>query len=977
MARVIATYRPFLLALPRTLLHHLAMTLPTRFDFREVEPRIYQLWQDRKCFESDFDPDGEPRSDDVILRPRFVIVIPPPNVTGRLHMGHALNNTLQDVLIRYKRMDGYDALWIPGTDHAGIATQTVVRKQLDAQGIDYRDLGREKFIEKVWEWKAKYGDLILSQLKKMGCSCDWRRTRFTMDEGLSRAVRETFKMLYDRGRLYRGKRIVNWCPVDRTALSDDEVNVSEEGEPGHLWYIRYPLVEPTSGLKHLVVATTRPETLFGDVAVAVHPKDERYQEVIGKEVLLPLQGRKIPVIADEYVDVEFGTGCLKITPAHDANDFEVGQRHELEPINVMNEDATLNDVVPAEFRGLDRYDARKKAVEALEEQGLIERIEDRLVPLGRAQRSGAPIEYRLSDQWFVSMKPMALKALAASGYEKRDDEWVKTSPGVLTFHPPRWENVYVQWLTNIRDWTISRQIWWGHRIPAWYHKKTGEILVEVEEPKEVKDNPDDWYQDPDVLDTWFSSWLWPMSTLGWPDLTFDFAHYFPTAVLSTAKDIIFFWVARMNFAALELTGTLPYRHVNIHPTVLDEQGAVMSKSKGNGIDPLTVIAGATLEDLKTPIFEARPPNLDQLVARMEKSFPEGFEGIGADALRYTFVYSCSDGQETRLSLHKFNEIGRRFVTKLWNASRFVLLSLENVPGPEAGEAPPAEEDEWIFSRRKSTVRGVRAGLDDYDFGSLGQLIYRFVWNDYCDWFLELSKGRLQGNDAAAARRAAHVLGRTLADILRLLHPIVPFITEELWSKLLPAMDEKELWLGERPSSELLIRDRYPRSDDMPDVGLEERFENLQQLVTRVRVVRANARLGDGVRLAIQVKPLTDAFNNVIKATSDAVSRLANLESIELVTERKPGLFASVDPAFELYVDLGRHLDLKAEITRIDKEMEAFKKKLDQTSKKLGNPKFLAGAAPEVVEAEKAKSEEFKDMLTKLESLREEYASSGS
>jgi valyl-tRNA synthetase len=951
------------------------MTLATRFDFREVEPRIYKLWEERQGFESDFDPDGEPRADDVLLRPRFVIVIPPPNVTGRLHMGHALNNTLQDVLIRYKRMDGYDALWIPGTDHAGIATQTVVRKQLDAQGIDYRDLGREKFVEKVWEWKAKYGDLIIAQLKKMGCSCDWRRTRFTMDEGLSRAVRHTFKTLYDRGLLYRGKRIVNWCPVDRTALSDDEVSVSEQGEPSHLWYIRYPLVEPIAGLDHLVVATTRPETLFGDMAVAVHPQDERYRDVIGKNVRLPLQGRIIPVIADDYVDREFGTGCLKITPAHDVNDFEVGQRHGLEPINVMNEDATLNDVVPPEFRGLDRYDARRKAVEALEAQGLIEKIEDRLVPLGRAQRSGAPIEYRLSDQWFVKMEPMARKALHASGYERHGDEWVKTSAGHLAFHPARWESVYLQWLTKIRDWTISRQIWWGHRIPAWYHKKTGEVLVEIDVPEEVKKHPEDWYQDPDVLDTWFSSWLWPMSTLGWPDLTFDFAHYFPTAVLSTAKDIIFFWVARMNFAALELAGTLPYRHVNIHPTVLDDQGAVMSKSKGNGVDPLAVIEGATLEDLKAPIFEARPANMNQLIARMEKLFPDGFEGIGADALRYTFVYSCSDGQETRLSLPKFNEIGRRFVTKLWNASRFVLLALEKVPGPEAGAANPTDEDEWIASRRISTVRAVREGLDDFDFGSLGQLIYRFVWNDYCDWFIELSKGRLEGDDPAAARRAAHVLGRTLADILRLLHPIVPFITEELWSKLLPAMDAKGLWLDERPSSELLIREDYPRAEDMPDLGLEERFENLQRLVTRVRAVRANARLGDGVRLAIQVKPLTAAFDNIMTATSDAVSRLANLDSIELVTERKPGLVASVDPAFELYVDLGRHLDLKAEITRIDKEKAAIEKKLEQTSKKLGNPKFLAGAAPEVVESEKAKSEEFQDMLAKLATLRQEYEAS--
>ena len=948
------------------------MDLPTRFDFRAVEPRIYKLWLDRNCFDSTYDPDGKPRHQTETDKPKFVIVIPPPNVTGRLHMGHALNNTLQDTLIRYKRMDGFDTLWVPGTDHAGISTQTVVRKQLDAQGINYRELGREKFIEKVWEWKAKYGDFIIEQLQKMGCSCDWKRTRFTMDEGLSRAVRVTFKTLYDRGLLYRGKRIVNWCPVDETALSDDEVNVSDEGEPGHLWYIRYPLVEPTDELSHLVVATTRPETLFGDVAVAVHPKDERYRKVVGKEVRLPLQGRVIPVIADEYVDMEFGTGALKITPAHDANDFEVGARHGLEPINVMNEDATLNDVVPSEFRGMERFKARKKAVAALEEQELIEKVEDRLVPLGRAQRSGAPIEYRLSDQWFVRMKPLAEKALAASGYEKKGDDWVKVDPGELSFHPERWENVYLQWLTRIHDWTISRQIWWGHRIPAWYNRKTGEVRVDVETPQEVAQAPADWYQDPDVLDTWFSSWLWPMSTLGWPEATPDFARYFPTSVLSTAKDIIFFWVARMNFAGLELAGRLPFRHVYIHPTVLDDQGAVMSKSKGNGIDPLAVIEGATSEELKAPIFEARPPEMEKLVARVEKNFPKGFEGIGADALRYTFIYSCSDGQETRLSLEKFNEQGRRFVTKLWNASRFVLMSLDNVPPASAGEAPSAVSDDWISSRLASTVREVLAALDDFEFGSLGQALYRFVWNDYCDWFLELSKERLQGEDPAAARRAASVLGCSLADILRLLHPICPFITEELWSKLLPAMGEKELWLGERPTSELLIHEPFPKGDASPEADLEERFETLQRLVTRARNVRANGRLGDSVRLAIQVKPLREDFRRVVEATSGAVTRLASLESLELVEERPPGAVTNVDPAFEMYVDLGKHVDVTKELARIDKEMATVQKKLEQVSRKLQNSKFLDGAPSNVVEGEKTKAQELKDMLVKLEKLRDEY-----
>jgi valyl-tRNA synthetase len=954
------------------------MEIPTRYDFRSVEPRTYQLWLDRKCFASVYDQQGRPRDESEADKPGFVIVIPPPNVTGRLHMGHALNNSIQDVLIRYKRMDGYDALWVPGTDHAGISTQTVVRKQLDAKGIDYRELGREKFVEKVWEWKAKYGDFIIKQLQKMGCSCDWERTRFTMDEGLSHAVRTSFKTLYDRGLVYRGLRMVNWCPVDRTALSDDEVEVADGGEPGHLWYIRYPLVEPEDDIEHLVLATTRPETLFGDVAVAVNPEDTRYKKLVGKHVRLPLQGRIIPIISDPYVDVTFGTGCLKITPAHDINDFDVGQRHHLEPINVMNEDATLNDVVPAEFRGLDRFVARKKTVEALRKENLIEKTEERMVPLGRAQRSGAVIEYRLSNQWFVKMAPMAEKALLESGYQKNKDKWEKTNTGKLRFHAERWENIYARWLIDIRDWCISRQIWWGHRIPAWYHRDSGEILVDINEPEAVRQNPEAWRQDPDVLDTWFSSWLWPLSTLGWPDSTPDFKRYYPTSVLSTAKDIIFFWVARMNFAGLELAKKLPYHHVYIHPTVLDERGAVMSKSKGNGIDPLAVIDGATKEELCGPILEARPTGMDKLIARVEKSFPKGFEGVGADALRFTLVFSCSEGQEARLSLQKFNEIGRRFITKLWNASRFVLMTLEKVPGADKKgaetEATPAKEDLWIASRRASTVNEVREALDDYDFGPVGQTLYRFVWNDYCDWFLELSKGRLQGEDPAAARQAAHVLGRTLADILRLLHPIVPFITEELWGKLLAAMDEKGLWRGQRPSSDLLILEPFPKENRSADAALEERFASLQRLVNRVRNIRANAHLTESVRLKVMLKPLDSEFHNLVEATSAVVCRLANLEAVELVGERPEGVVTSVDPSFELYVDLGRHVDLKAEVFRIDKEMAAINRKLERSSKKLINSEFLNNAPPEVVKREKSKDRELRDMLEKLDGLRKEYAS---
>ena len=958
------------------------MDIPTRYDFTSTEKRIYSLWREKRCFDSVYDPDGKPRSDAEADKPRFTIAIPPPNVTGRLHMGHALNNTIQDVLIRFKRMDGYDALWVPGTDHAGISTQTVVRKHLDAEGVDYRELGREKFIEKIFEWKKKYGDYILRQLERLGSSCDWRRICFTMDEGPSRGVRTVFKALYDRGLIYRGKRIVNWCPVDRTALSDDEVNTKDGGEASHLWHIRYPLVEPTGEVTHVSVATTRPETLFGDVAVAVHPEDERFRALVGKQVRLPLQGRLIPIIADDYVDREFGTGCLKITPAHDANDFEVGQRHALEPINVMNPDATMNNVVPERFRGLDRYKARDEAVKALEEEGLLEKIEDRMVPIGRAQRSGTAIEYRLSDQWFVRMKPLAAKALEASGYRRdiEDDTWKKTETSELFFHPPRWEKIYYAWLTNIRDWTISRQIWWGHRIPAWYHKDSGEILVDVDTPEAVKKDPDSWEQDPDVLDTWFSSWLWPMTTLGWPDKSPDFERYYPTSVLSTSKDIIFFWVARMNFAGLEMAEELPYRDVYIHPTVLDDRGAVMSKSKGNGIDPLAVIEGASLEDLKEPIFEARPANMKELIARVEKLFPNGFEAVGADALRFTLVHSCSEGQELRLSLQRFHEIGRRFVTKLWNASRFVLLSLDDVPdapdgpdAPDANVAEPTVEDRWIASRTASTVRQVRRALEGYDFAPVGHTLYRFIWNDYCDWYLELTKARMTGDDPKAARRAAHELGVTLAEILRMLHPVAPFITEELWGKLLEAMDAKNLWLGQRPQSDLLILETAPKGEREPDSALEEAFASLQRLVGGVRTSRAHARISEKVRLTATVKPLADGFEELVETTAPVLSRLANLGSLTLVDKKPAGSVGIVDPAFELHVALGEHVDIEAELKRIEKEMVGLRKKLAQVSNKLDNPKFLAGAKPEVVSEQKVKHQELSDMLEKLEAMKKDYA----
>lgn len=951
--------------------------LATRLDPASVEAEGWDRWEKARAFETEVDPGGRTRPDGDPHRDPFTIVIPPPNITGRLHMGHALNNTIQDVLIRFRRMEGRDALWVPGTDHAGISTQTVVRKHLDAQGVDYRELGRDAFIDRVWEWREEFGGVILEQLRKLGCSCDFRRTRFTMDEGLSRAVRTVFKALYDRGLIYRGKRVVNWCPVDRTALSDDEVETAPEGEPGHLWSIHYPLADDPR--HQLTVATTRPETLFGDVAVAVHPEDARYGEFIGRHVQLPLTGRVIPVIADPGVERDFGTGCLKITPAHDPHDFEIGERHGLEPLNVMHEDATLNDQVPEAFRGLDRYEARREAVAALEAAGLLQAVTPHRVPLGRAQRSGAPIEYRLSDQWFVHMRPLADRALRRSGFEKGEAGWQKVREGELRFHPARWEQVYARWLIEIRDWTISRQIWWGHRIPAWHHRQTGEVAVGVETPAEVLADPDAWRQDDDVLDTWFSSWLWPMSTLGWPDETPDLRRYFPTSVLSTDKGILFFWVARMNFAGIEMTGRLPYRDVYIHPTVLDERGAVMSKSKGNGVDPLAVIDGATLTELKRPVEEARPTNMKELLRRVERNFPDGFEGVGADALRFTLVRLCSEGQEMRLSLSKFHEIGRRFLTKLWNASRFVLIALDEIED-EGPVGEPQAEDRWIVSRANACASEVRTALDGFDFAVVGSVLYRFVWNDFCDWYVELAKVRLRSGPEAA-RRTAATLGSVLSDTLHLLHPVTPFVTEHLFARLRLAMDRKNLWNGERPEADLLARSPFPDARGRRDRKLEERFAALQRLVSGIRKLRADAGLPPDLRLRVSVaeSPRLAGFGALLAECREPVASLARLSSVSVVPpggapsppDLEPdaaGRVSIVDPAFEVQTALGEAVDLGALRHRVDKQLGRLGKERESTRKRLSNPGFLAGADPAVVDQARGRLASLDDQTERLREL---------
>jgi valyl-tRNA synthetase len=946
---------------------------PKRFDFKEAEPRIYQRWTEAKAFESARDPSGQVRDPSRANAKPYVIVIPPPNITGRLHMGHALNNTVQDVLIRHKRMCGFDALWVPGTDHAGIATQTVVKKQLDAQGIDYRAIGREETIKRIWEWYNEFGSEILKQLRRMGCSCDWSRTRFTMDEGLSLAVRHSFVKLYEQGLIYRGKRIVNWCPVDRTALSDDEVE--KEEVKAKMYNIRYPFADGEPG--HLVVATTRPETLFGDVAVAVNPKDERWNKHIGRKVLLPLQERIIPVIADEHADPEKGTGCVKITPAHDPNDYEVGLRHGLPQINVMNEDATMNEVVPERYRGLDRQKCREKALKELEEMGLLDSVKDHVMALGSSYRSKVPIEFRLSDQWFVRMGPMAGMALQRSGYTEGSEGWVRdpTKTPEIVLHPERHEKVYYHWLTNIRDWCISRQIWWGHRIPAWYHLETGEVLVSIDEPDRVKNEPGKWRQDDDVLDTWFSSWLWPMSTLGWPNDTPDYRRYYPTSVLVTAKDILFFWVARMNFAGLAFDGRLPYRDVYLNSTIADEQGVTMSKSKGNGIDPLTLIDGANVEELKRPVLEARPSNMKELIARIEKRFPQGFEAVGADAMRWTLAFSINEGEHVRLSLDRFTE-GRNFVTKLWNGAGRVITALEDElenARSKAGDVAEAEtdEDRWLLARLDSTIRAADQGLEGFDLGATAQAIYHFVWDDFCSWALELSKTRLVSEDSVVRRGALRVMGSVLADMLRLLHPITPFVTEELFSRVVKPMTALGLWIDQPPASELLIRDRWPLPRRPHDPDIESRFAILQRFVVAVRQLRATSNIKDNLRITVQAKPLLPATRPMIERALPSIAFLAKLETVEFVEGRRKGMAAQFDPAFELYIDIGKYVDLKEELKRIEKTIEKTEKEVSSHKKGLEDKGFIDRAPPEKVQEKREALASAEERLSKLQETQTE------
>ncbi len=903
----------------------IADQLPKHYLPADVEPRWLERWLSEGCYHSEPDPDKKPYS----------IVIPPPNVTGILHMGHALNNTLQDVLIRHYRMKGREALWMPGTDHAGIATQNVVERSLAEEGLQRDQIGREKFIERVWEWKEKYGSTIVTQLKRLGCSCDWERERFTMDPGLSRAVREVFVRLFKEGLIYRGRRLINWCVRCHTALADDEIE--HEEKLSKLWHIRYPL---KGSRRRLVVATTRPETMLGDTALAVHPDDERYKDLVGSIAILPVMNREIPIIADEMVDPAFGSGAVKITPAHDPNDYEAGLRHDLEQITVIGPDGAMTEAA-GKYAGLDRFRTREKLVEELESLGLMEKIEDHKNSVGQCYRCDSVVEPYLSEQWFVSMRPLADKAIAA------------TQAGDVGFVPPRWEKVYLSWLENVRDWCISRQIWWGHRIPVWYCADCGEMTVEIEDPSAcAKCGSHNITQDPDVLDTWFSSALWPFSTFGWPDSTPDLAYYYPTSVLVTARDIIYFWVARMVMMGLHFMKKAPFSEVYINGTILDENGARMSKSRENGIDPLVMIQGGKQR-------------------RFGKEF--SYEGYGADAVRYTLCALTTDGQDIKLAPTRF-EMGRNFINKMWNASRFVLIRLAEV---ETGDAAIDKEalsfaDRWILSRLNNVVAETSRQLENYRFHEYAKTLYEFAWGDFCDWYLELVKPRLSqgGSDAEVPAR---VLAWVLDQLLRLLHPVTPFFSEEVWSLLAAAVPQRGLGVP-KEAEPRLIRAAWPVADaetwNAPEI--EQQMARAIDVIRAIRNIRAKFNLPPKSPLSVTVSAASQEYADSLCLLSDMIKDQARLDGLEIGAELpKPAQAASeVMAGMQVYAPLAALMDVEVERKRIDKELAKKEQGLTGINRKLSNFEFVSKAPKEVVEREEARKAELARQIKELQELRD-------
>ena len=866
--------------------------LEKNYNPAEIEDKLYKLWQDKKYFHAEVNKDKKP----------FTIVMPPPNITGQLHMGHALDNTMQDILIRFKRMQGFEALWVPGTDHASIATEAKIVEAMRAEGIDKEDIGREKFLERAWEWKRQYGGRIVSQLKKIGSSCDWDRERFTMDEGCNKAVKEVFVNLYNKGLIYRGERIINWCPKCLTSISDAEVEFEEQA--GHFWHLRYQL---SDGSGYINLATTRPETLLGDTAVAVNPKDERYADMIGKTVVLPIVHREIPIVADDYVEMDFGTGVVKITPAHDPNDFEVGLRHNLEIINVMTDDAKIVEDYP-KYAGMDRYEARKAIVADLEAEGALVKIEDYSHNVGTCYRCGTTVEPRVSKQWFVKMQPLATPAIDA----------VKT--GKTKFVPEHFDKTYYHWLENIRDWCISRQLWWGHQIPAFYCDDCGEMVVTKDDKAVCPKCGKQMRQDPDTLDTWFSSALWPFSTLGWPEKTAEMDYFYPTSTLVTGYDIIFFWVIRMMFSGIEHAGDIPFDTVLIHGLVRDSQGRKMSKSLGNGIDPLEVI-----------------------------------DKYGADALRFTLITGNAPGNDMRFYWERV-EASRNFANKVWNASRFIMMNMPegNIEKVESDKLTNA--DKWILSKCNDLVRDVTENLEKYELGIAADKIYNFIWEEFCDWYIEMVKPRLYNEADTTKAAALYTLKTVLITSLKLLHPYMPFVTEEIFTTL---QDEEE---------SVMVSEWPVYTDAMSFKVEEESVETIKEAVRNIRNLRANMNVAPSRKAKVFVVSPEDKICNIFEEGKVFFATLSYASEV-VVQKDKTGIdedaVSTMIPHAEIYVPFAELVDIDKEIERLEKEQEKLTKELARVNGMLSNPNFVNKAPEAKLNEEKEKQAKYNQMMSQV------------
>ncbi len=872
--------------------------LNDKFNPKDFEEKIYKNWEEKGYFKPSKDKTKEP----------YTIVMPPPNITGKLHMGHALDETLQDILIRYKRMEGYNCLWLPGTDHAAIATELKIVEKLKQEGIDKKDLTREEFLNKAWEWKKEYGGTIINQLKKLGCSCDWSKERFTMDEGLSNAVKYVFVKLYEKGLIYKGKRMINWCPYCNTSISDAEVEYEEEQT--HLWHIKYKVKDED---KYVIVATTRPETMLGDTGVAVHPEDERYKDLIGKKVILPIMNKEIPIVADEFVEKEFGTGVVKLTPAHDPNDYAASQRHKLEIIEVFDENWKMKDLVP-EYKGLDIYEARKQIVEKLQQIGALVKIEDYTHNVGKCYRCHHTIEPKISEQWFVKMETLAKPAIEA------------VREGKTRFIPERFDKIYYNWMENIQDWCISRQLWWGHRIPAYYCKKCNNIVVAEQKPEKCnKCGATEFNQDEDTLDTWFSSALWPFSTLGWPEETEDLKYFYPTSTLVTGYDIIFFWVARMIFSAIEHTRQVPFKDVFIHGIVRDSLGRKMSKSLGNGIDPLEII-----------------------------------EKYGTDALRFSLILGIAPGNDIRYMPEKL-ESAANFANKLWNASRFVLTNLEEINYEEI-PANLCYEDKWILSKLNKLIKETTINLKNYDLGVLVQKIYDFIWGEFCDWYIEMVKPRLYDKNCETKKAVQYTLNKALGDSLKLLHPIMPFITEEIYTKLYN--NDESIMIASWP--------KY--SEKLSFIKEEEQIEKIKQIIVGIRNIRTNMNVHPAQKSTLIF--VTSNYKEMIINSQGFIKKLGFADKI-IVQENKENIpqnaISVLNDGLEVYLPFEELVNLEEEVKRLQNEKQKLEAEVERASKMLSNPGFINKAPENKIQEEKGKLAKYEEMLRNAEQRLEELA----